>query len=255
MEVCVGNTRKVLAKDMLEPRYLTANMLWVDLCENVHIHYRNLRIDMSCEEFANFMCAMKNLYKAAEYQMEQDKFEEGDPNYLRQIKYINPLNTSSDYYPNRLVIEAQRDDTYHIHYRDLRLHLTEDEFDDMANSFQRAKEEKDKFRPFHLKYGRFKEKKRMMVDIDDIQPYDAGHLPLTECAMYDHRPGIEACKKLISEGKKVLPILIRPDGQRLDGFKRYMAFKELGHKEIEVIVDPDGKMGGQHEAPMEEGDE
>ncbi len=251
----MGKIKKVLAKNILEPRTLTATLLWVDLCENVHIHYRNFRFDMSCEEFSEFMCAIKNLYKAVEYQMEQDKFEEGDPNYLRQIKYVNPLDNHSDYFPNRLVLEVQRDDTYHLHYRDLRIHLTEDEFDDMANAFIRAKEERDKFKAFYLKYGRIKEITRIKVNIDDVQPYDAGHLPLAECAMYDHTPGIEHCKKLIQEGKKILPILVRPDGQRLDGFKRYMAYKELGYKEIDVIVDPDGKMGGQHELPFVEENE
>jgi len=61
----------------------------------------------------------------------------------------------------------------------------------------------------------------------------------------DHKSGIARCKEMIKAGKKLRPILVASNGQRLDGFKRYMAHKELGHKTIEVIVDPNGRMGGQ----------
>tara|TARA_Y100000310_G_scaffold342437_2_gene445707 strand:- start:321 stop:899 length:579 start_codon:yes stop_codon:yes gene_type:complete len=191
---------------------------------------------------------MHNLYKASEYAIDKYDFEEGDPNVLKQLIYKNAISTNSEYYTNRLLIEHNRDDTYHIHYRDIRIHLTKDEFEDMANAFIKAKKDDDELKPF--KYADVEDVTRVTVPIDDIQPYDEGH----RCLAIDseHREGIEVVKKLIKEGKKIRPILVATNGQRLDGFKRYMAQKELGYKEIEVIVDPNGVMGGQHGASFEE---
>lgn len=251
----MGHIKQVLAEKTLEPRSVTPNMIWVDLCENLHIHYRNLRLEFSVEEFAVFMCAMQNLYKAAEHKMEDWKFEEGDPNFLTQIQFKKPLNNSSHYYPNRLVLEANRDGTFHLHYRDLRVHLSADEYDDLERAVVQGKARREAFVPFHEKYGinGLKEPRRMTVAIEDVQPYDAGHKPGGVCfdiakedATFDHEQGIEACMKEIEAGRKILPILVSTDGQRLDGYKRYMAHLRSGAREIEVIVDPAGKMGGQH---------
>jgi hypothetical protein len=109
---------------------------------------------------------------------------------------------------------------------------------------------------------------RVEVDLDRINPYDVNHPP----GWIDqaHASGIEAVKGLITEGRPVLPILIRdfdidldPDRcgrafneaaglpldyryQRLDGFKRYMAYRELGYKRIECVLDNQAFPGGQH---------
>jgi hypothetical protein len=110
--------------------------------------------------------------------------------------------------------------------------------------------------------------KRIELNLDSINPYDLNHLPggIDE----KHRKGIEVAKGLIREGKSILPVLVRdfdidsdPERcgrtfnvsaglpvdftyQRLDGFKRYMAYKELGHTTIECIIDNNSFPGGQH---------
>jgi hypothetical protein len=109
---------------------------------------------------------------------------------------------------------------------------------------------------------------RLEVDLGQINPYDVNHPPgWSDDA---HARGIETVKGLIREGRPILPILIRDFGinsdpercgrayneaaslpldyryQRLDGFKRYMAYKELGYKRIECILDNDSFPGGQH---------
>ena len=109
---------------------------------------------------------------------------------------------------------------------------------------------------------------RVEVDLDQINPYDINHPPgwIDE----GHALGIEVVKGLITAGKPILPILVRDFGidsdpercgrafnesaglplnyryQRLDGFKRYMAYKELGYDRIECILDNESFPGGQH---------
>jgi len=109
---------------------------------------------------------------------------------------------------------------------------------------------------------------RVEVDLDQINPYDVNHPP--GWTDESHARGIETVKVLITGGKRILPILIRDFGidsdpercgrafneseglplgyryQRLDGFKRFMAYKELGYDRIECILDNRSFPGGQH---------
>ena len=226
----------------LSPRYLTARGIWGDLCENIHLHFRNIRLDFSVKEWAAFCAAINNIQKGIEFSIEDKKYREGDPNFLLQVQYNIPLESDSDYYPNRSLIEVQRDNTVHFHYRDLRLHLTSDEFEVIANQFIEALLDYNNGREFP--YPDVTQPTRHCVALNDIQPYDEGHRPLAEDS--EHREGIEFVKQFMREGKKIRPILVDTRGQRMDGYKRYMAHKELGHKQIECIIDPNARMGGQH---------
>jgi len=243
----MGHIKKVLAMGMLPRRSVTPNMMWTDLCENVHFHYRNIRFDFSEVEFARLRAAINHLGMAVEYCSNEYGYSEGDPNFLVQQKFEEAIIADSDYYPDRVTIEHQKDGTVHFHYRDLRLHWSEREFEIIAELFCQAQEDIDtganKF-----PHADVTEKTRVEVNIDQIQPYDEGHRPLVFDK--DHREGIEYCKGLIEEGKKIRPILVDTTGQRLDGFKRYFAHLESGLKTIECIIDPFGKMGGQHNQSM-----
>lgn len=237
----MGNILKHLAARILPKRTITATSIWTDLCENIHLHYRNLRLDMSEREWAEFVCAIRSLQNALDHSADKYRYEEGDPNFLVHLAYNNPLKANSDYYPNRATLEFEADETVHFHYRDVRLHFSLNEFNDIASMFIEAKEKMDNLKPSPFK--NLEKPIRVKVPIDWVQPYDAGH----RCLAIDdeHRAGIEKCKELIQAGKKIRPIHVNTDGVRLDGFKRYMAFKELGYKEIEAIVDPFPEMRGQ----------
>ena len=91
---------------------------------------------------------------------------------------------------------------------------------------------------------------RKFVPIDKINPYDEmhfnkeGEFEVDEAAdgasTEEHRRGIDYIKEVLKKGQKIRPILLweKFDGtfERLDGFKRYMAHKELGYKFIEALV-------------------
>jgi hypothetical protein len=244
----VGKIKKVLSEEILPKRNMTATAIWGDLCENIHLHFRNIRLDFSIKEWAEFVCAIHSIQKAIEYSIEQNKYEEGNPNFLVQTMYNFPLKADTDYYPNRSTIEIQKDNTAHFHYRDLRLHWSEEEFIQIAEQFTKGYKKFKKISDFP--YSDIKEKTRLWIDIDLIQPYDEGHKPLA--IDKHHREGIDVVKKLIKSKKKIRPILVDTSGQRLDGFKRYMAHKELKKKQIECYIDPFGVMGGQHDQNFED---
>lgn len=69
-----------------------------------------------------------------------------------------------------------------------------------------------------------------------------------------HIEGIEYVKKVLLEGKKTMPILVyeRDEGGyvRLDGFKRTLAFKELGHTTIEAFVCTEQEFTEQRRVPF-----
>jgi len=241
----MGKIKKLLASGHVPYRTITPTALWTDLCENIHIHYRNLRLDLSETEFAKWRGGIHSLGLRMEEQAEADNYKEGDPNYLVHMMYNNPFSHDSDYYPNRVTIEYERDNTVHFHYRDLRIHMTNEEFLIVADMFVEARAKYDEVvtGKFDPPFKDIEVPTLATVDINLIQPYDPGHLPLAMDKK--HRQGVDFVKELIKAGEKIRPILVNTDGQRLDGFKRYMAQKEAGLTEIEVLVDPHGKMGGQ----------
>lgn len=229
----LGNIKKFLAGGQLEPRTVDATKFSTDLCENIHIHYRNLRLDLSPVEMAYWRSAILSMGQGLEKAIETYAWREGDPNFLVILDFKFPVSANSDYYPDRMTLEWERDNTVHFHYRDLRIRMTSTEFVQMAEMFDKAIK---RFRD-RTEFPAKNIEGRAIVPIDSVEPYDNGHKPLNGEYEKSHREGIEYIKKLILEGKKIRPILVDETGQRLDGFKRYFAFRELGHKEISVIVD------------------
>jgi len=123
-----------------------------------------------------------------------------------------------------------------------------------------------------------------LIDIESVNPYNMSHFPMGDdrWKAYDkkcsnnpagtekyHREGIDVVKQGLKAGKIVRPILVfngfrRQDMldfdksidwskvryQRLDGFKRYMAMKELGTKWIVVHVVNTWIESGQGDQPF-----
>ena len=120
-----------------------------------------------------------------------------------------------------------------------------------------------------------------VVRLDEINPYDSSHFPFGDKRWKDidkiakkegretwteksHIEGIQLCKKKIEDGYTVRPLLVfqgfrrhelevtgnvvdwrKIKYQRLDGFKRYMALKELGYEYAVVQIVSSWVGGGQ----------
>jgi hypothetical protein len=131
----MGKIKKILFHDELPDRELHNSRLFVDLSENIHIHFRELRLMFGREEFFEFFSILeegardvkKYLRKNPDYE-EQKGFDGilvgGGPD--RQITPLmkSPEPHISKYFPNRVQVELQEEeviDSIHLHYRDYRL--------------------------------------------------------------------------------------------------------------------------------------
>lgn len=108
----MGNIKEILYKEEV-PKSLLNKRFTIELCENVHMHYRNLRLEFSKEEFLFLLKHLKSL--------DEDEIE----NFLygRDFKFLVktfdlPDKTEFD---DRLQIEEQVEGHYHVHYRNLRV--------------------------------------------------------------------------------------------------------------------------------------
>ena len=148
----MGDIKKILSQKELPDRELHNSRLFVDLSENVHIHFREIRLMFGVEEFFEFTDIIK------ESAGEVKKYLKKHPDYKEQEVFdgllvaggvkrqTSPLQKSpkpheSKYFPNRLQIELQEEkviDSVHIHYRDYRLVMNIETFRELANSLKEA---------------------------------------------------------------------------------------------------------------------
>ena len=104
------------------------------------------------------------------------------------------------------------------------------------------------------------------IPIEEINAVDRGHLTIDAY----HRKGIDVVKTKIRNGLRILPVLVRDFSinanptwcgqafnaslnmptnykyQRLDGFKRFVAYRELGYQVISCYIDNAAFPGAQH---------
>lgn len=89
------------------------NRMCIELCENVHLHYRNLRLEFSKEEFMTFLETVKSVdpYSVLAFNYSNSSFQTIADSTLPDSTQFN----------TRLQIELQTDNSLHIHYRNLRI--------------------------------------------------------------------------------------------------------------------------------------
>lgn len=144
----MGHVKQILGSGVLTNRDKHNGRVFVDLRENVHFHYREFRIVFSAEEFLLFAGAItqgaRNLEKELKKGYVESESNKGKIIGGSQSKNLNVENpTESAYFNNRFVIEEQANkdiDKFHIHYRDFRLVINNEEtFLDFCYVVERAK--------------------------------------------------------------------------------------------------------------------
>jgi len=137
--------KEINKSSMHYPRFLS-----IERCEDFHIHWRNLRIELSQQEFEQFCqgiyLAYFNWNKRGRLPPEPDKdWKSINPDYL----YIIPdIGYETQKYPTRIVIEEQKVPDWkkaitptwiHLHYKCFRFDLSKEEFLELAEVIEEAK--------------------------------------------------------------------------------------------------------------------
>lgn len=104
----------VVLKNEKVPAPKLNNRLTCELCENIHIHYRNMRIEFTKDEFVHILRLLNGIDIN-----EVENFHYSDWAYKELIKDFGLPDET--YYDHRLQIEQQMEGHFHIHYRNLRL--------------------------------------------------------------------------------------------------------------------------------------
>ncbi len=134
----MGVILKVLHRneDLKKP---THRNLFLDMEENIHIHYRDLRIELSRNEFENIVHTFG--LQSAELMeiIKKKKYQDGVlPNANRESVTIwteSKLKNDVVFHPQRISLE-ECTDGYHLHLRNYKILLDNDDFATLADAFK-----------------------------------------------------------------------------------------------------------------------
>ena len=140
-----------------------ADRLDVEDCEDIHLHYRNRRLEFSDEEFLTFADCVS---RAASELRERRRNKENRQMLLASSAVVSECK----YYPAKFTMEANEDGSYHFHYRDLRVDFNSDqEFERFSSTAVEA----------YMNYidHRLNKETRICdrIPLVLIQPFDAAH--------------------------------------------------------------------------------
>lgn len=113
--------------------------LFLDMEENIHIHYRDLRIELSRGEFEDIVSAFSKQAKELQAIIEEKHYQDGKlPNANQDDVRIwteSRLKHEVKYHPQRFSLE-ECGDGYHFHYRNYKLLIDPAEFRQIAQLFR-----------------------------------------------------------------------------------------------------------------------
>jgi hypothetical protein len=268
----MGAVKKLLAGKTLKEREKHNSRALVDLCENIHIHYREFRLIFSLDEYFEFVNIVNKstqdvrnyLYNNPEYK------EQAYPTTImiacgkdRQRKFLknSPQPHRSTYHNNHFAIELQEEfvtDEIHVHWRDLRIALNRENFKDVAEAFIEAHKNLTEFERHH-DYQRAPHADRDFVDFNSDAGVSGERVQRTvlldldqiaSCWFKDlktewkhNRVYIEDLKSRYRTKEAVPPLIVsRPNQDGIhyivNGHHRYLAAREAGLAQVEVIILP-----------------
>lgn len=148
----MGQTLKNLSKRKLSDKWIFKNRFVVEICEKVHVHYRNLRIIQSLYDFISmaeaFKDSMDRWQKRGCPSPRSGQHIELCRKNIRNESDINSIeiNLNKNLYnvhKDQVFSEGANfeDDEYiHLKIRDVRVELSKDDFKELALSVKEAEE-------------------------------------------------------------------------------------------------------------------
>lgn len=134
----MGVIKKILYRgDILgKPRHRN---LFLDMEENIHIHYRDLRIELSRGEFEELADALQKQSQELLAIIREKNYQDGKlPNANQEEVRIwteSRLSKEVKYHPGRFSLE-ECGDGYHFHYRNLKILIDPAEFRQISRIFR-----------------------------------------------------------------------------------------------------------------------
>ena len=119
LENKMGDNLEVISLKTTDQRRFP-NRLAVDMQENIHIHFRDIRLEFSVPEWINFINNIKKFDEFVSIKL-ANGYKENDNHF--EIFESTTNSHYSDYGNGVIKIEKQRDGSYHLHYHNLRLEL------------------------------------------------------------------------------------------------------------------------------------
>ncbi len=266
----MGAVKELLVSVDLPNREMHNSRLFSDLCENVHIHYREYRFIFSLSEYFEFIDIIKK--------GEQDlrNYLSNNPSYgedeypstimiagghERQMKFLqnSPAPNQSAYDNLVFRIELNEEDVtdeIHIHYRDFRIAMSRPCFHTFATATAKAHE---RLKEVEAQGGYHRKPhldRRITDDWSQAAKISTSDTNLVGSELIDvrriasrhfddlmtwqaDRASIDRLKKAVSDGGRLAPILVtrEEDGvfYIIDGHHRARALMELGKTEILAI--------------------
>jgi len=176
----MGRVLKVLSKITLPDREAHNSRLFVDLCENIHIHHREFRVVFSLDEYFEYADKIfASTQDVRNYLVQNPDYEEkkyGTTPMVaggrrRQMKLLqnSPRPNQSKYFPNDFAIELQEEsetDEIHVHWRDYRFALPREHFRIIAEQFALAAKNLSDWES-HNSYVRKPHRDRRIADLEE----------------------------------------------------------------------------------------
>lgn len=266
----MGSIKKLLSNHTLPDREPHHSRTFVDLAENIHIHFREYRFVFNLDEFFEFMQTLKKSETDIfNYLFNNTEYKEGSyPTTLmiaggrdQQLKFIknSPKPNESFYMNNELNIELQDEfvtDEIHIHYRDFRLAMDRSRFKIFANSIKEANDILNEFEKNNT-YIRKGHNDRIIQNFNNknesnnffLQGVNQISLNKIRSKLYydietqwsPNKKFIETLKKQYTKSQLVPPIILSKLDEKdthyiIDGHHRYYACLKLNKSYIDAIV-------------------
>ncbi|MBS4096083.1 MAG: phosphotransferase [Sulfuricella sp.] len=227
--------------------------LFLDMEENIHIHYRDLRIELSRGEFEDIVAAFSKQSKELQAIIEEKHYQDGKlPNANQDDVRIwteSRLKHEVKYHPQRFSLE-ECGDGYHFHYRNYKLLIDQVEFRQIAQLFRSL----DVDSPYATSYDEVLE---LLEDNEIDFTLGAGNLPgelLAIAVAQHHLPKVRDIFNYIGFTQELegverrylgasLKVVVKPDSRSANDFKRLRGYSGTGRlvdylSRLGVAIDP-----------------
>jgi len=116
----MGEIRRIHRYGITDTKYQWRNYIGLELTENVHLHYRNIRLEFTPEEFLFIQKLISSLTPEELERIKTRKYGFQEPvDFLRITSELPP----NKWWENSYSLEEQMKGMFHFHFGNLRIDL------------------------------------------------------------------------------------------------------------------------------------